>query len=139
IAERVAALQTVGFRHTHVLEGNLAVLDHFERNLVLYLFDAKAGRSLVLDDEALDLVVGDVARPDDGNITPWRVANPALLAVENPAIPFAFGGRSHSSARSRTHQRLSEAEATDLFPARHRRQPFLFLLLRSIEIDRAHC
>ena len=42
------------------------------------------------------------------------------------------------AARSRAHQRLGEAEAADLFPARHRRQPLLLLLLRSVEIDRAH-
>jgi hypothetical protein len=34
----------------------MAVLDDLERNLVLDLVDAEAGRGLVLDDEALDLV-----------------------------------------------------------------------------------
>src|SRR4029077_17755840 len=38
----------------------------------------------------------------------------------------------------RTDQRLGEAEAADLFQARHWRQPFLLLFLRTIEIDRAH-
>ena len=52
--------------------------------------------------------------------------------------PFAFRGRGQPAACSRTHQRLGEAEAADLFPARHRRQPLLLLLLRSVEIDRAH-
>ena len=40
--------------------------------------------------------------------------------------------------RSGTDQRLGQAEAADLFQARHRRQPLLLLLLRSVEVDRAH-
>ena len=138
IAERVAALQAVRFRHPHVLERDLAVLDHLERDLVLDLLDAEAGRRLVLDDEAFDLIVGEVARPDDRQVAPRRIADPPLLSVENPGVALALGGRGQPSARSRTDQRLGQAEAADLFPARHRRQPFLLLLLRSVEIDRAH-
>src|SRR3954449_6195659 len=83
----------IRFRHPHVLHRDLAVLDHLERDLVLDLFDAEAGRGLVLDDEALHLVVAQVARPDDRNIAPRRVADPSLLAIENPDIAFTFGGR----------------------------------------------
>src|SRR3954471_525167 len=79
IPERVATLQAICFRNSHVLERNLAVLDHFQRNLVLDLFDAEAGRGFVLDDEALDLIVGDIPRPDDRKVAPGRVPNPALL------------------------------------------------------------
>src|SRR5712671_2155217 len=105
---------------------------------MLDLFDAETGRRLVLDDEALDLVVGKIARPDDGEVAPWRVTDPALLSIENPGIAFTLGRCGQTTARSRTDQRLGEAEAADLFPARHLRQPFLLLLLGSIEIDRAH-
>ena len=63
VAEGVAALQAVRFRHADVLQRDLAVLDHLERDLVLDLLDAEAGRGLVLDDEALDLVVGDDRAP----------------------------------------------------------------------------
>src|ERR1700692_317889 len=80
IAERVAALQAVRFGNAHVLQRNLPVLDHFERDLVLDFFDAEAGRGLVLDNEALYLIVGDIARPDDRNVTPRRVADPPILA-----------------------------------------------------------
>ena len=66
------------------------------------------------------------------------VADPSLLTVENPGVPLAFCGRRHAAARSRPDQRLGQAEAADLFPARHRRQPLLLLLLRAVEIDRAH-
>jgi hypothetical protein len=38
----------------------VAVLDDVERNLVLNLFDAEGCRRLVLDDEALDLVIGEI-------------------------------------------------------------------------------
>ena len=41
----------------------MAVLDDLERNLVLNLFDAEGWRRLVLDDEALDSVVGEIPRP----------------------------------------------------------------------------
>ena len=63
VAERVAALETVRFRHPNVLQRDVAVLDDLERDLVLDLLDAEAGRRLVLDDEALDLVVGDDRAP----------------------------------------------------------------------------
>ncbi len=105
---------------------------------MLDLLDAEAGRRLVLDDEALHLIVAKIARPDDGEVAPWRVTDPTLLSIEYPGIALTLGRCCQTAARSRTDQRLGEAEAADLFPARHRRQPFLLLLLRSIEIDRAH-
>jgi hypothetical protein len=64
----------------------VTILDDLEGNLVLDLFDAEARRRLVLDDKTLDLVVGDVARPDDRNIAPGSVADPPLLAVEDPGV-----------------------------------------------------
>src|SRR6202041_1279507 len=125
IAEGVAALQAVRLRYPHVLQRDLAVLDHLEGDLVLDLLDAESGRGLVLDNETLDLIVGNIARPDDRNIAPRRVADPPLLAVEDPGIALAFRRRGHPSAGPRADQRLGETEATDLFPARHCRQPFL--------------
>src|SRR6202041_772340 len=80
----------------------------------------------------------EIARPDDGEVPPSRVADPPLLAIENPAISLALGGRGQTTARSRTNQRLGQPGTPDLFVARHLRQPFLLLLLGSIEIDRAH-
>src|SRR6476620_3026819 len=65
VAERIAALDAVRFRHPNVLQRDVTVLHDLERNLVLDLLDTEAGGRLVLDDEALDLVVGDIARPDD--------------------------------------------------------------------------
>jgi len=98
----------------------------------------KRGRRLVLDDEAFDLIVGQVARPDDRKVAPWRVADPALLTVEDPTVAGALGGRQQAAARARADQRFGEAEAADLLEARHWRQPLLLLLLRSIDVDGAH-
>src|SRR6266478_1575786 len=138
IAERIAALQAVRFRHSHVFHRDLAVLDHLERDLVLDLLNTEAGRRLVLDDESFDLIVGKIARPDDGDVAPWRITDPALLSIETPGIAVPLGRCGHTATRSRTDQRLGQPETPDLFPARHWRQPFLLLLLGSIEIDRAH-
>ena len=41
----------------------MAVVDDLERNLLLNLFDAEGWRRIVLDDEALDLVIGEIPRP----------------------------------------------------------------------------
>src|ERR1700730_2058190 len=105
---------------------------------MLDLLDAETRGRLVLDDESLHLIVGKIARPDDGQVAPWRITDPPLLAVENPGIAFTLGRCGQTAACSRTDQRLGETEATDLLPAGHLRQPFLLLLLGSIEIDRAH-
>src|SRR5262249_12404761 len=112
--------------------------DHLQRDLVLHLLDAEARRGLVFDDEAFDLVVGYIARPNDRDITPGRVADPPLLAIQDPGVAFTLRRRGEAAASSRAHQRLGPAEAADLSHARHRRQPLLFLLLRSNDCDRTH-
>src|SRR5262249_15308392 len=83
IAKRpLASLETIRVRHAAILQRDLAVLDDLQRHLVLHL----------LDDEAGDLVVVDVARPDDRDVAPRRIADPALLAIENPAVAIALRG-----------------------------------------------
>ena len=47
---------------------------------LLNLLDDVSRRRRVLDDEALDLVVDQVARPDDRKVTPW-LAGLAMLFV----------------------------------------------------------
>src|SRR5215470_9727713 len=139
VAEGLSAgREPIYLRHPAVLHGDLTVLDHLERDLVQHLLDAEAGRGLVFDNEALDLVVGQVACPDDRDITPRCVADPPFLAIEDPSVAFALRRRGEAAAGSRADQRLGEAEAADLFHARHRRQPLLFLLLRSSDRDRTH-
>src|SRR4029077_17446371 len=102
-------------RNAHVLQRDLAVLDDFQRDLVLHLLDAETGGRFVLDDESLDLIVSQIPRPDDRKVAPWRVADPPLLAIEDPAIPFALAGRGQATARSRTDQRLRQPATPDLF------------------------
>src|SRR6202023_837593 len=134
-----AAPQPVRLGHPDVLQRDMAVLNDLQRDLVLDLLDAEARRRLVLDYESLDLVVGEVARPDDGKIAPRRVADPPLLAVEDPIVALALCRRCQATGGARTDQRLGEAEAADLLEARHWRQPLLLLLLRSVDVDGAHC
>ena len=50
--------------------------------------------------ETPDLIVCDIARPDDRNIAPWGVADPSLFAVQSPCIAFAFGRRQQAASRS---------------------------------------
>src|SRR5271170_4160013 len=138
VAERVAALEAVRFRNPNVLQRDVAVLDDLQRNLVLDLFDTEARRRLVLDDEALDLVVGDIARPDNRDVAPGSVADPPLLAVEDPAVALALSRGQHATAYTRAHQWLGQAETADLLEARHRRKPLLLLLFRSVDINGAH-
>src|SRR5260370_32172141 len=85
IAERIAALQAVRFRHPYILQRDLAVLDHLEGNLVLDLLEAEGRRRLVLGDDSLHLIFRKIACPDDGEVAPWRVTDPPLLSIENPA------------------------------------------------------
>src|SRR4029077_20228358 len=108
------------------------------RNLVLNLLNAEAGRGLVLDDEAFDLLVGNVTCPDDRQVAPGGIADPPLLTVEAPAVALALGGRRQAAARSGANQRLGQAETADFLEAGHWRQPLLFLLFRPVEVNRAH-
>src|SRR6476646_6138819 len=92
IAERVTTLKAVCFRHAYVLQRDVTVLHHLKRDFVFNLVDAEARRGFVFDDETFDLVIVDVARPDDRDVAPSRVADPALLAVKNPSIAVALRG-----------------------------------------------
>src|SRR6266849_5184714 len=84
-------LQAVFLRNAAILHRDQAVLHDLEGDLVLDFFDFEAGRGLVLDDKRLDLVVGKVPRPDDRNVAPRRIADPFLLAIEDPGVPVTLG------------------------------------------------
>jgi len=58
-------LQTVRFRYSAVFHRDQPVLDHFERNFVLDLLYFEARRGLVFHDERFDLVVRQIAGPDN--------------------------------------------------------------------------
>ena len=139
VSERLIFLKTVLLRDPAVLHRDLTVLDHLEGNLVLNLFDLEARRGLVLDDESLDLVVGHVARPNDGNVAPRRVTDPSFLAIDDPGVTFTLRRRCQAARCSGTYQRFREAEAADLFEASHGWQPLLFLFFRAAQVDGRHC
>src|SRR6266480_1505064 len=98
ISERLIVLQAVFFRNAAVLHRDQAVLHDLEGDLVLNFVDLETGCGLVLDDKRLDLVVGEIARPDDRDVAPGRIADPFLLAVEDPCVPITLG-RSCKTAR----------------------------------------
>src|SRR5262249_779635 len=127
IAERAVLLEPVLLRDAAVAQRDQAVLHDFQRDLVLNLLHAEAGSSLVLDNEAFDLVVGDISRPDDRDVAPRGVADPLLLAVDDPGIAITLCGGRKSTARTGADKRLSQSETTDLFHTRHRRQPLALL------------
>src|SRR5438876_6776235 len=93
VAKRLSCLEMVLFLHPNVLQRHQAVLDHLEPELVLNLLDAKARRLLVINDETFDLLIRDIPRPDNRNVTPRRIADPLLLAVQDPSVALLFRGR----------------------------------------------
>src|SRR5262249_59945331 len=108
-----ASLEAIRVGYPAVLHRDLAVLHHLQRDLVVHLLDTEAGCRLVLDDEALDLVVVDVARPDDRDIAPGSIADPPLLAVEDPGVARALRRRGHAATSSRAHRRFCQPKAAD--------------------------
>ena len=92
---------------------------------------------VLLDDEALDLAVGDVAGPDDDQVGDVAVADPPLAPVEQPvvAVPPGRGRKAHGV---RAVIRLGQGERPDLVQPGHRGQPALLLLLGAEHVDRAH-
>src|SRR5205085_7431194 len=108
-----------------------------ECNLVLDLIDAEAGRRLVLDNEPLDLVIRNIAGPDDGDVAPGSIADPPFFAVENPGVALALRRRGQPTGGAGTHERLCKPEAADFLQPRHRRGPPLLLSFRSLRLTRA--
>src|SRR6202041_2746177 len=136
VAERLVFLQPVRFRYSAVLHRDQSVLDHFERNLVLNFLDFEARCGLVLDDERFDLVVRYVTRPNNRNVAPGSVSDPFLLTIEDPGFAIPLGSGQHSARSSGSNQWFRQAEAADLFPASHRRGPFLFFFFLPAPGDR---
>src|SRR6266436_89845 len=119
MAKRSVHLKAVLLRHPAILHCDQAILNDFERNLVLNLFDLEAGRGLNLDDEPFHLVIREIARPDDRNIAPGRVADPLFLTVDDPGISLPLRGRGQAARCAGAYERLGQTEAADLIEARH--------------------
>ena len=77
------------------------------------------------------------ARPNDSDIGHGAVRDPGLLAVQNPLIAVLLGARLHARG-IRSEARLGESKTSDRFARLHLRQPAVFLLGRSIRVDRIH-
>src|SRR6202023_2343152 len=67
-----------------------------------------------------------VARGRQGALRRCHLEAALLLAVEDPDVAFALCGRHEAAARSRSDQRLGQAETADLFEASHGRQPIIW-------------
>src|SRR5260370_13556000 len=92
---------------------------------------------VLLHDDRLDLVVCDVAGPDDHDVGEARVADPALGSVEDPAAAVAAGAGLEPD-RVRSVPGFGERERADQPQGGHLREPALLLFLVAQQRDRAH-
>src|SRR5262249_25163646 len=106
VLEHVAGLQAVRFGNAAIPQADDAVLRPAYPHFGLDLLYRKA-MIILLDDEALDLTRCFISRPDDIYVGEGGVADPLLLAVEDPSFAFAATGCQHSTRRRRAHKRLS--------------------------------
>ena len=118
----------VGQRDVGLPRGALADLARDERRL-------DPGRAL-LHHVGADVVVG-VAGPHDHEVGEARVADPALVAVDDVAVAKPPDPRLQGD-RVRAVLRLGERERSDRLEPGHRPQPALPLLLGAQQRDRVH-
>ena len=78
------------------------------------------------------------ARPDHREIAPRGIADPPLLAVENPRVSLLLCRCQQAPGCSGTDEGFRQAKAADHFEAGHRREPPLLLLFRASGIDGTH-
>ena len=134
VPEAVGVGQLEEVRHHDILERDVGVLDGAQGDLVFDLRGAVAlGRGV--NQEALDLVVGEVAGVDDHPVGERGVADPALGAIEDPAVALAARRGAGAAGNVGAAQRLGEAEGTDLPKRVDVRQPGILLLLRGEGLD----
>src|SRR5262249_18335725 len=132
----VAVLQARVFRYSTVGEGDVGVLHHPQRYLTLDLGRAVAG-IVFLDDESLDLLVGDVAGVNNDVVAPTGITRPALASVDHPLVSFALR-RSFESNRIRSMIGFRKGERPDFLESGHLRQIALLLLFGAEQVDRLH-
>src|SRR5437667_7853385 len=77
------------------------------------------------------------ARPYYGKVGQGSVGDPGLFAVEDPAIAVFAGGGAHAGG-VRAEVRLGQSEAAQDFAGLQLGEPALFLLFRSVGVDRVH-
>ncbi len=86
VLERIAVLQTRFFGNSTIGERDVSILDHTQRNLALDLGRLAAG-IVLLDDECLDLLVGNIARVNDDIVAPHGVTRLTLAAIDTHSLP----------------------------------------------------
>jgi len=90
-SERLIVLQAVFFRNAAVLHRDQAVLHDLEGDLVLNFSTLKPGVVLFSTINALTWSSARSRGPDDRDVAPGRIADPFLLAVEDPCVPVTLG------------------------------------------------
>ncbi len=124
------------FRDADLVEHDIRVLHDPQPDLVRDLGGGVAG-AVRLDDEALDLLVRDVPRPDQGEVRNGAGADPALGAVDHPfpALQPCRGGQPAGDVRAVV--RLGQGKGADLRQGGQARQPARLLFLGAELVDHA--
>jgi hypothetical protein len=136
VLERVGSREPARLRDAHVLKRDLGLPDRTRGALASDRLGVVA-RVVAVDEEAFDLPVGLVARPDHGDVGDRAVADPALGAIDDPPVTVAPGGGLQRN-RVRAVVRLGQRERADLLQPGHPRQPALLLLVGPEHVDRLH-
>ena len=116
VAERVRPLQPVRLRNPDPVQGDVGVLHHPQRDLVVHLGGLEARRAL-LHHEPLDLAVLHVAGPDDGVVGERGVADPLLLPVQHPVVAVAPGRGGQPARGARIRRRARSARTRRSSPS----------------------
>jgi hypothetical protein len=118
------------------VEAQFCLPDRARCPLALHRGGLEARRA-TLDEEALDLPVLRRARPHDDHVGDRTVADPALRAVDDPAVTVSSGTRLQRD-RVRAVLGLGESEGADALQRRHRGKPARLLVIGSEQVDRLH-
>ena len=128
--------QQVGFRDADLVQDDVRVLHDPQPDLVRDLGGGVAG-PVRLHDEALDLLVRDVAGPDQGEVGDGAGTDPALGPVDDPfaVLQPRRGGQAAGDVRAVV--RLGQGEGAELGEGGEAREPAGLLLLRAELVDHA--
>ena len=122
-------------RDDDIVVGDVRVLHDAQAHLAGNLL-RRHTLAVVLDDKRLDVVVRNVTGEANGEVRERARADPALGAVDNPAIRSLLRGGGQTAGDIRAVVRFSEREATHLLKLAQARQPFLLLCVRAQLVDK---
>ena len=124
LGEVGGAGQQVGLRDADLVQHDVRVLHDPQADLVGDLRGGVAG-TVRLHDEALDLLVGDVPGPDEGEVRDGAGADPALGAVDDPLAVLQPRGGCQAAGDVRAVVRLGQGEGPELGEGGEPGQPAL--------------